>query len=253
MIFVLQGCWSANYIAQQGAGQLRLLNQRRRITEVLADPTTDAETRRRLQLAKDARDFGVEVLGLRGGDSFTRFLDTHGAPVAWNVKAAEKDRLRVHWNRFPIVGAVPYLGYFREEDARREAERLRALDLDVVVQGVAGFSTIGYFSDPIYSSMLEGSPQRIVEVVLHEMLHSTMYLPGKSEWNESLATFVGIEGAALFFRTRGGEAEARAVHEEAERRARQAEAFAAFLRPILKSLEELYASAIAREEKLARR
>ena len=128
------GCWSGDYLAKQGVGQLKLLRARRRIDDVLHDPAVAAETKRRLALAKEAREFGVRVLGLRGGDEFTRFVDSAGAPIAWNVVAAPKDRLEPHLNRFPIVGAIPYLGFFEEHDARREAERLQAADLDVYVR-----------------------------------------------------------------------------------------------------------------------
>jgi predicted aminopeptidase len=248
------GCWSGDYLAKQGVGQLKLLRARRRIDDVLADRTVDAETKRRLQLAKAARDWGIKVLGLRGGDGFTRFVDSHGAPIAWNVTAARKDKLEPHLNRFPIVGAIPYLGFFDESDATREAGRLRALDLDVYVRPVAGYSTLGITADPIYSSMLEGSDARIVEVTLHEMTHSTVYLAGHTDWNESLATVVGNEGAAQFFAARGDAQKVAALREEARKRERDQQSFAHFLEPVVRSLETLYAStALSRGDKLQQR
>jgi predicted aminopeptidase len=246
------GCWSLEYLAQQGAGELRLLHARRKIVDVLADPAVPQHTKERLMLAVAARDFGVTQLGLRGGDAYTRYLETDGQPVAWNVSAAPKDRLAPYLHRFPITGAVPYLGYFREADARREEARLKALGFDTCVRGVAGYSTLGITSDPIYSSMLEGDEARVVEVTLHEMLHGTLYLAGESEWNESLATFVGLRGAALFFSQRSNSSATR-VLDEARRRDARSEAFSRFLEPILKELEALYASPISRDEKLRRR
>ena len=237
------GCWSGDYLAKQGVGQLKLLRARRRIDEVLRDPSVPAETRRRLTLARDAREFGVRVLGLHGGDGFTRFVDSHGAPIAWNVTAAQKDKLEAHLNRFPIVGAIPYLGFFDEHDAAREAERLRAQDLDVYVRPVAGYSTLGITADPIFSSMLDGPDARIVEVTLHEMTHATVYLPGHSDWNESLATVVGNEGAAQFFAARGDAAQMASLVAEARRREREQEAFARFLEPVVRALESLYQAA----------
>jgi predicted aminopeptidase len=248
------GCWSGDYLAKQGIGQLKLLRARRRIDDVLHDASVSAETRRRLTLARDAREFGVQVLGLRGGDGFTRFVDSHGAPIAWNVTAAKKDKLEAHLNRFPIVGAIPYLGFFDERDATREAERLRAQDLDVYVRPVAGYSTLGITADPIYSSMLDGSDARIAEVVLHEMTHATVYLPGHSEWNESLATVVGNEGAAQFFAARGDQMQLAALVGEARLHEREQEAFARFLEPLVRSLESLYdAAALSRPQKLVQR
>jgi predicted aminopeptidase len=248
------GCWSGDYLAKQGIGQLKLLRARRRIDDVLRDPSVDAETKRRLTLAKEAREFGVRVLGLRGGDAFTRFVDSHGAPIAWNVTAAKKDKLEPHLNSFPIVGAIPYLGFFDENDAKREAERLRAQDFDVYVRAVAGYSTLGMTADPIYSSMLDGSDARIVEVTLHEMTHSTVYLPGHSEWNESLATVVGNEGAAQFFAARGDSSKVAALVEESRKREREEEAFSRFLAPVVHSLQSLYAqAALSRDTKLHQR
>ena len=170
------------------------------------------------------------------------------------MTAAEKDRLRAHLNDFPIVGAIPYLGFFDEHDAEREAARLRKLDLDVYVRPVAGYSTLGITSDPIYSSMLEGSDARIVEVVLHEMTHATVYLPGHAEWNESLAMVVGVEGAAAFFAARGDAQSAAALVADARRRDEDQEAFARFLGPVVQRLERLYSNtALSRAEKLRRR
>jgi predicted aminopeptidase len=247
------GCWTGSYLVAQGMGQLRLLRARRAIADVLIDPAVDVQIKERLRLAVAARDFGVTVLGLRGGDAYTRYLETGDAPVAWNVSAAPRDRLAPHLHRFPIVGAVPYLGFFDQADARREEARLRAAGLDTWVRPVAGYSTLGFFSDPIYSSMLEGSDAAVVEVVLHEMLHGTVYLAGRSEWDEGLATFVGLHGAAAFFAARGDAATAGAMIEEARRRERDEAAFARWFAPLVDELHALYASDLPRAEKLRRR
>jgi len=248
------GCWSGDYLAKQGVGQLKLLRARRRIDDVLGDPSVPAETKRRLKLAREARDFGVRVLGLRGGDEFTRYVESNGAPIAWNVTAAKKDKLEPHLNTFPIVGAIPYLGFFDERDAVREAKRLRAEDLDVYVRPVAGYSTLGITADPIYSSMLDGPDARIVEVTLHEMTHATVYLAGHSEWNESLAMVVGSEGAAQFFAARGDTTAAGTLADEARRRDHDVEAFSQFLAPVVHSLQTLYAeTALSRGAKLKAR
>ena len=251
LLWSQSGCWTVGYLAQQGVGQLHMMQSRRRISDVLTDPTVEESTKAKLRLAVSARNFGIEVLGLRGGDAYTRFVDLHGRPLAYNVWAAPKDKLRPYRHQFPIAGSVPYLGYFHEADARREEARLRARGFDTFVGEVGGYSTLGVTSDPIFSSMLEGSPAHIVEVTLHEMLHGTVYLPGHSEWNESLATFVGLHGAALFFERAGGGAQAaERVFAEAAAREKQAERFSRFLEPFLRELERLYASPRPRDEKL---
>jgi predicted aminopeptidase len=253
LLACVSGCWSSRYLAKQGVGQLNLLRARRKIADVLLDPSVADETKRRLRLARAARDFGVAELGLRGGAEFTRFVDSAGAPIAWNVTAAYKDRLEPHIHNFPIVGAIPYLGFFAEADAQREAARLRHLDLDVWVRPVAGYSTLGIMADPIYSSMLEGPDSRIVEVVLHEMTHATVYLPGHSDWNESLATVVGIAGAAQFFAQRGDAAMAEGVLADARKHQADEESFARFIEPVARALERLYHSTATRAQKLEQR
>ncbi len=247
------GCFAAGYVAQQTAGQLKLLTERRRIVDVLADPELSADTRRRLTLAFRARQFGVDVLGLRDGDNFDRYVETHGAPIAWNVTAAYADRLELVTYRFPFVGQVPYLGFFKQADAERVAAKFRQRGLDVSLRAVAGYSTLGYFADPIYSSMIDGPDARIVEVVLHEMLHGTLYIKGESAFNESLATFVGLEGAALFFAAHDGQSAAVAVIADAAEAARYEAAFADFLHGVLAELRALYAAPLTSAEKLARR
>ena len=246
----LSGCWTGDYLWQQGRGQFELLRARRRVSDVLSDPGSDVELRRKLRLAMEAREFGVRTLGLRGADAYTRYLETGGEPIAWNLSAAPKDKLVPWINRFPIVGAVPYLGYFREADAKREEARLQALGLDTYVREVSGYSTLGITADPIYSSMLDGSDASIVEVVLHEMTHGTIYVAGQSEWDESLATLVGLRGAAAFFAARGSSKEGDALAAQARKRQERTEEFARYLSPVLRELEALYARPISRDEKV---
>ena len=247
------GCFEAKYLAKQGLGQWHLFRVRRSVVDVLADPHVDDRTKQRLRLAMEARAFGVDVLGLRGGDNYTRYLPTGGKPIAWNLTAAPKDRVRPLAWKFPIVGTVPYLGFFDEKDARKMQLKLRDQGYDTYMRPVAGYSTLGITSDPIYESMLDEGDARIVEVVLHEMLHGTMYLPGRSSWNESLASFVGVHGAAMFFARRGGDEAGRKVFDEARQREVEEARFSSYLAPIHAALEALYAEPISREEKLRRR
>jgi predicted aminopeptidase len=252
-VSVLSGCWTLTYLTHQAIGELRILHSRRRIVDVLGDPKTGASTRARLGLAWEARKFGVEALGLRDGDAFTRFVDLHGKPVAWSVWAAEKDRLVPHTHAFPIAGRVPYLGFFSERDAQREEERLKREGYDTYVALISGFSTTGVLSDPIYSSMIDGSDARIVEVTLHEMLHATVYLPSHTAWNESLATVVGYYGAIAFFAARADQAGAARVAAESRVRKERQKRFGAFVRALTTELNALYAQPLSRAEKLARR
>jgi predicted aminopeptidase len=100
---------------------------------------------------------------------------------------------------FPIVGRVPYKGFFDVARAAREADRLRADGLDVCVVPVPAYSTLGWFADPVTGPMLRGGAGALVETVLHELVHATVFVADDADFNEGVATFVGQEGAVRFF------------------------------------------------------
>lgn len=246
---VQSGCFSARYIGQQALGQLALLRSRRMVSDVILDPSTEPEVRARLRLAMQARQFGIDELGLRGDGEFTRYVEPlePGGPIAYNLTAADKTSLKlVRW-RFPLVGTVPYLGFFKRADAETEAHRLRDEGLDVYMRPVSAYSTLGYFLSPIYASMVEGrGPEaevRTVETILHEMAHSTAYVKSASELNESYATLVGVLGAARFFRERGDEARSQRVLALADEQRQRARAFSAWLEPALAQMRTFYEAA----------
>ena len=246
MAFLGSGCSTIQYLGQQAVGQLHLLRIRRPVEEVLADPVTPPALKARLELAMQARQFGIDELGLRGGAEFTRYVDP-GGPVAYNLTAADKTTLRIRrWN-FPLVGTVPYLGFFKRKDVETEAKRLSTAGLDVYVRPVGGYSTLGYLLSPIYSSMVDDpGPEgevRTVEVVLHEMSHSTAYLTSASELNESYATLVGVEGAARFFRERGNAAAGALAIRLSQDQERSSRAFSDWFQPAMRRVKEFYAQA----------
>lgn len=240
------GCFTVRYLGQQATGQLHLLRIRRHVDDVLSDPATPKPLRERLQLALAARQFGIDELGLRGGAEFKRFVDT-GGPVAYNLTAAPKTAWRILRWRFPLVGTVPYLGFFDRRDALVEAKKLEARGYDVYVRPVGAYSTLGYLISPIYASMLDQpGPEgevHTVETILHEMAHSTAYLRSASELNESYATLVGVEGAARFFRERGASAQSALVHRLAQEEEQRHVAFSAWLEPTLKEAADFYRDA----------
>jgi predicted aminopeptidase len=242
------GCSTLRYLGQQAVGQLHLLRIRRPVEDVLADPATPPALKARLELALEARQFGIDHLGLRGGAEFTRYVDP-GGPVAYNLTAADKTSLRIRRWRFPLVGSVPYLGFFKRKDVEAEAKRLSAAGLDVYIRPVGGYSTLGYLLSPIYASMVDDpGPEgevRTVEVMLHEMAHSTAYLTSASELNESYATLVGIEGAARFFRERGNVAQSALSLRLAQEQEQRSRAFSAWLVPAMQRVREFYAQASA--------
>jgi predicted aminopeptidase len=244
---VLSGC----YILTQGYGQLRMLLDSRRIDDLLADPSVPDKVKLKLQLVREIKDFGEHELGLARSVNYESFYDTGGRPITYIVSACRKDRFEPHLWWFPIVGDVPYKGFFNPEDARAEALALDAQGLDVSVGTAAAYSTLGYFPDPVLSTMLDYPDEQLTALLLHELTHGTIYLPGGTDFNEGLASFVGWQGALEFARRKRGlhsveydrTVAAFASEERRDTRARE----------IFHKLEELYNSKKSRAEILVER
>ena len=243
----LCGC----YILTQAQGQLRVLLNSERIDTLLADRDVPDDMKLKLRLVREIKAFGEHEMGLKRSANYETFYDTGGAPITYIVSACRKDRFAPYIWWFPIVGDVPYKGFFDKEDAKEEARALEAEGYDVSLGTAAAYSTLGYFPDPVLSTMLKYPEEQLVALILHELTHGTIYLPGGTEFNEGLASFVGWQGALEFARRRRGIASeqydrtVRAFATEERRDARALEVF--------KKLDELYRSGRSKEQVLAMR
>jgi predicted aminopeptidase len=248
---LLSAC-SPIYVARAGVEQARILSRRQPIARVMQDPAVDAETRRKLQLVLQARDFAEHGLGLNAGQSYTTYSWVDSDTLLLVVSGSRRDRFAAYTWWFPIVGRVPYKGFFQFELAHREAERLEAEGFDAYVRPAGAFSTLGWFNDPLLNTVLRYDDVSLVSSVIHEILHNTVYIPGQVAFNESFASFVGDRGAVEFFCMREG---------EDAPRCRQAQdawtdnlRYAAFLSSLVGELEAVYGRAdLTYEEKLVRR
>jgi predicted aminopeptidase len=248
---LLPAC-SPLYVARAGIEEARILSRRRPIPRVIEDPATDLETRRKLALVLQARDFAEHALGLNAGQSYTTYSWVDSDTLLLVVSGSRRDRFQAYTWWFPIVGRVPYKGYFQFDLAHREAARLEAAGYDTYVRPAGAFSTLGWFNDPLLNTMLRYDDVGLVSTVIHEILHNTVYIPGQTAFNESFANFVGDRGAIEFFCMRDGEESARCGQ------ARDGWAdnlrFAAFLSSLVAALEAVYdRDDLDLEEKLARR
>lgn len=243
---------SGCYYAHLAAGQARIVCGRVPIERALeTDRDLRPDERAALALVPEIRRFAIERLGLRDTGSYRTFYDTGGGPVSWNVSAAPRTLLEPHLWRFPFVGEAPYKGFFDLEKAREEAHRLARDGLDVYVRPVAAYSTLGWFDDPVFRPMLGGGAGDLARTIIHEMVHATVFRPGDAEFNESLATFLGEEGALRFLDEKFGpdSVEARAARDEAH----DARLFEEFLGALARRLDLLYKSAAPETAKLVRR
>jgi predicted aminopeptidase len=196
----LSGC----YLLTQAQGQLRVLLNSERIDRLLADPKVPDSVKLKLLFVREIKAFGEHELGLKKSSNYESFYDTKGQPITYIVSACRKDRFEPYLWWFPIVGDVPYKGFFHQEDAQEEARALKEEGYDVALGTAAAYSTLGYFPDPVLSTMLDYPPEQLVALILHELTHGTIYLPGGADFNEGLASFVGWQGALEFARRRHG-------------------------------------------------
>jgi len=244
---ILSGC----YILTQAQGQLRMLLNSRNIDELMADPAVPDKVKRKLLFVREVKEFGEFQLGLARSANYESFYDTQGKPITYIVSASPKDRFQPHLWWFPIVGDVPYKGFFSRDDAVAEARELEKQGLDVALGTAAAYSTLGYFPDPVLSTMLSYPDEQLAALLLHELTHGTIYLPGGADFNEGLASFVGWQGALEFARLKRGlhsVAYDRTVRAFAAEEKRDAASLALF-----RKLDELYRSNRPRAEILAER
>ncbi|MDZ7778361.1 MAG: aminopeptidase [Gemmatimonadota bacterium] len=242
------------YVIKAGLAEMRILRARQPIHRVLNDSTTDPEVRGKLAYVLEARRFAAERLGIDVGDSYTMYTELDSDTLALVLSAAQRDRLRAKTWWFPIVGRVPYKGFFSEADARSEMASLEAEGYDTYLRPTAAFSTLGWFNDPILSSVLRADDVEVVETVLHELAHQHLFVPGRVGFNESFATFVGRVAAARFFCTReGGGSDTVRCH-RAEARWRDYQRFSVFIDGMVEELEAIYESPdLETAEKVERR
>ena len=194
------------YVLRAGIEEAKILSRRRDITDVVTDPGTSAGVRKKLELVVQARSFAQDQLGLAAGESYTTYSWVDSDTLLMVVSAARKDRFIPYTWWFPIVGRVPYKGYFDFAEAYEEARELEAEGFDTHVRPSGAFSTLGWFNDPVLNTILRYSDIGLASTVIHEILHNSIFIPGQVGFNESFANFVGDRGAALFFCTRDGAA-----------------------------------------------
>jgi Putative aminopeptidase len=204
LIFFVINNELCGYGLRQLKGQLNIVMNSRDIVDVLGDAQVPDSIKIKLRLIQEIREFAFDSLGLTRNENYTTFFDQQGQRLMYVVTASERYCLKPHLWHFPVIGAVGYKGFFREDLAKHEAERLKAQGYDVHVGGASGWSTLGWLKDPVLSQMLTLEEGDLAELIIHELLHGTIYIPDNTEWNENFATFVGEEGAKLFLKSKYG-------------------------------------------------
>ncbi len=195
------------YLLQSAQGQLSLMSKREPIARVIDQPSTPSALRAQLEAVASIRDFASRELGLPDNGSYRSYADVGRRYVVWNVVAAPEFSVDAKEWCYPIVGCVAYRGYFVEARARRFAARMRAKGFDVTVGGVAAYSTLGHFNDPVLNTMMGWNDVELASIIFHELTHQLLYVPNDSSFNEALATTVEAEGVRRWLRAQGRDAD----------------------------------------------
>jgi len=192
------------YLVKAAYYQIGLLNQKVSLEHALQDPNLSEEEKRKIKLSIEVREFAKKELQLNVDQNFTSFVKLKQPYVNYVVSASPKWRLETYRWSYPIVGKLPYKGYAMETDALEEQNEMIQQGYDTYMRGVSAYSTLGWFKDPLLSSMLRAKDYDLVSTIIHESVHATLFIKGQADFNERLAVFLGNKGMEMYYRQQEG-------------------------------------------------
>ncbi len=245
----LSGC-NPLYVVEAAYHQGRILLKRQPVDEVLDTHSLNPAESHALSLVPQARSY-AEQRGLTVGKAFTSFSPLENDNLVWVVMGCKPDSFTLKQWWFPIVGTVPYKGFFSKSDALAASERLNDDGFETFVRGAAAFSTLGWFDDPVLTPLLKNPPSVVVNTILHELVHRTVWFPNYTAFNESLANFIGHAETGPFFSNQ--EPRNEGLVADSNLRLRQEITISSLSEELYDLLTIIYKSPATREEKLAKK
>ncbi len=204
MLSILSYGCQIGYLWHVSYNHLALLNSSIPMERALQSETLKPEQKKKMNLTEEVRQFSFNTLGLKKSKNYTEFVDLKRPYVTYTVMASHKWKFEPYLWNFPIIGKAPYKGFYDEKLADEEAEMMKQKDYDVFVRGVSAFSTLGKLTDPLLSSMLNYSEHDLVNTVIHELVHTTLFIKDNIDFNERLAVFVANKGTEIFYLEKEG-------------------------------------------------
>lgn len=239
------------YFLHVAGGELNSLNRAKPITKVISEGKITEDQKQKLLLVLEVREYARARIGLNVSTAYTTYEDIAGAPVAYAVSGVRKDKLEPYEWEYPIIGKYEAKGFFSMDLAESEAKRLQGACYDTTISEVAGFSTMGILPDPIRSSNLLDDQIGLADLVFHELTHNTIFKPDDTQFNESMATFVGRTAALEYFQKTFGDTSPEAL--AAGNRVADSRVIDEYVSDLFDELSALYAQPISSEEKISRR
>lgn len=202
-LVVIFAVWQRDLVAygiMQGQGQFEILWNAQPIDEIIQNPNTPDSLRQRLQLTGKVRDWAVENLKLRETDNYTTLYNQKGKDVLWVLTASQPYATESKEWVFPVVGKVSYKGFFNYEKLEKEKALLEEEGWETYVRPVGAWSTLGWFKDPLMSNLLFRTEGDLINTIIHELTHATVFVKDSLDFNENLATFIGHQGTLNYLK-----------------------------------------------------
>jgi predicted aminopeptidase len=194
LVFLLSGCQTVSFYRQALRGQSEIFWNRESISDLLKDPKLDPKLKPKLELILILREYAESELGLESGTHYLTYADLKRKFVVWNVHASPVLSLKQKTWWYPVVGKLKYRGYFDEKAALDYSQKIAREGMDVYVEGVEAYSTLGWFSDPVLNTFIRHSEIDLADIIFHELAHQKVFIPGDTDFNEAFATAVAMEG-----------------------------------------------------------
>lgn len=195
---------SVGYGLIQAKGQAEVLWNAVPIKKLMEDPNFPDSVKEKIRFISTVRNYAQTELGLKESENYTTFYDQKNKPILWVVTASPEFEIEAYEWDFPIAGSFAYKGFFNYNLAKEEAAKIESKGYDTEIDEVSAWSTLGWFNDPILSSMLNREEGRLCELIIHELTHATIFLKNENKLNENLATLIGREGAKRFLEDQFG-------------------------------------------------
>lgn len=242
---------SSCYVTRQGYYVLKHQFEAKDIGYMLRFEKLTPTQKKLFERVQDIKKFAVKKLGLSNDNNYTRYVKVSRNYLLDVVSASEKTAFKDYTWWFPIMGSFPYKGFFNRSDAQELAKELKAKNLDVLIRRSDAFSSLGYFSDPVYSYMEHYSIYELASLIIHEQAHATVFIKDKMQFNENLASFIGREGALNYISSILGKNSNE--YQKAVLQISESRVFMKQIKGIAKKLETLYKSTKSKEKKLEER
>ena len=246
IVFMCSSC----YLMKQGANLIKYQVRSKSIDRLVRDSTLSKEKRTFFDEVARIRSYAFDSIGLERNKNYTKFVSVDSSYLMAMLSAADSASFDTKKWCYPFMGCFPLRSYYSIEDAQRAGRRLVKKGYEINIDKIDGFSTLGFFSDPLYSFMIDRSIFSTAQYIFHELTHVTVYYKNV-QFSEELASFIGQEGALSYLRTYYGSDSPE--YRQAEQFIVDQKTYLQLLRDLYTALGKVYEQNIPRHEKLKRK